>query len=161
MNTCKIAFYNLQNVAKIRNSTVSLRTKLRYLYMHLFHPSWIFCNALLYDSPQSVLDRLQHVQPCADRLVFRTRSSERITPVLSELHWLPIRQRITSKILLLTYKALNGMAPKYIVDLLHRYAPTRLKIFFKKSSCNTEVYSQVLWRQIFSSCCTQTLERTT
>ena len=38
---------------------------------------------------------------------------------------LPVRQRITYKILLLTYKALNGMAPKYIADLLQPYTPTR------------------------------------
>ena len=55
----------------------------------------------------------------------RTRSSEHITPVLRRLHWLPVRQRITYKILLLTYKALNGMAPKYIADLLQPYTPTR------------------------------------
>ena len=84
-----------------------------------------FCNALLYGLPQSVIDRLQYVQNCAARLVTRTRSSEHITPVLRRLHWLPVRQRITYKILLLTYKALNGMAPKYIADLLQPYTPTR------------------------------------
>ena len=55
----------------------------------------------------------------------RTRNSEHITPVLRTLHWLPVRQRITYKILLLTYKTLNGMAPKYIADLLQPYTPTR------------------------------------
>ena len=55
----------------------------------------------------------------------RTRSSEHITPVLRRLHWLPVRQRITYKILLLTYKALNGMGPKYIADLLQPYTRTR------------------------------------
>ena len=76
--------------------------------MHLFHPSCIFCNALLHVHrlPQSVLD------------IKLARSSEHITPVLRQLHWLPIKQRIT-------YKAMNGMAPKYIVDLLQRYTPTR------------------------------------
>ena len=34
------------------------------------------------------------------------------------LHWLPIRQRIDYKILTLTYKALHGMAPEYISNLL-------------------------------------------
>ena len=55
----------------------------------------------------------------------RTWSSEHITPVLRRLHWLPVRQRITYKILLLTYKALNSMAPKYMADLLQPYTPTR------------------------------------
>ena len=66
-------------------------------------------------------DRLQYVQNFAARLVSRTRSSEHITPVLRQLLWLPIKQRIAYKLLL--HKAMNGMAPKYIVDLLERYTP--------------------------------------
>jgi len=64
------------------------------------------------------------VQNCAARLVTRTRSSEHIAPVLRRLHWLPVRQRITYKILLLTYKALNSMAPRYLADLLQPYTAT-------------------------------------
>ena len=63
------------------------------------------------------------LQNGAARLVLRTRSSEHITPVIRQLHWLPIKQLIAYKILLLTYKAMNGMAPKYIVDLLERFTP--------------------------------------
>ena len=40
------------------------------------------------------------------------------TPLLSELHWLPIKQRIISKTLLITYKAIHGKAPVYIQELL-------------------------------------------
>ena len=92
---------------------------IKAMFMDLFHLSWIFGLS------QSVIDRLQYVQNCAARLVTRTRSLEHITPVLRRLHWLPVRQRITYKILLLTYKALNGMAPKYIAGLLQPYTPTR------------------------------------
>ena len=40
------------------------------------------------------------------------------TPILRSLQWLPVHYRIILKILLLTYKALNGLAPDYIKDLL-------------------------------------------
>ena len=49
-----------------------------------------------------------------------------ITPLLMELHWLPVEQRINFKILLITYKALNGQAPTYISDLFTYYRPARL-----------------------------------
>ena len=42
-----------------------------------------------------------------------------ITPILINLHWLPVRYRINFKILLLTFKAVYGMAPSYIIDLIH------------------------------------------
>ena len=123
MNTGKTAFYHLRNIAKIRNCLSQDNAE---TLVHAFISSKLdFCNALLYGLPQSVIDRLQYVKNCTARLVTRTRSSEHITLVLRRLHWLPIRQRITYKILLLTYKALNGMAPKYIADLLQPYTPTR------------------------------------
>ena len=42
----------------------------------------------------------------------------RITPLMRELHWLPIRQRIHFKMLLFTFKAIHGIAPLYIQDLV-------------------------------------------
>ena len=36
-----------------------------------------------------------------------------IPPVLQELHWLPEGQRIDFKILLVTFKPINGIAPPY------------------------------------------------
>ena len=50
---------------------------------------------------------------------------EHITPVLASLHWLPVVFRIDFKILLLVYKALNGLAPSYLHDCLPKYVPGR------------------------------------
>ena len=43
---------------------------------------------------------------------------EHITPLLKELHWLPIDRRIVYKVLVITYKALRGLAPVYLAELL-------------------------------------------
>ena len=48
-----------------------------------------------------------------------------ITPVLKSLHWLPVCFRIDFKILLLVFKALNGLSPSYLSDLLLTYEPSR------------------------------------
>ena len=50
----------------------------------------------------------------ATRLVTRTRKFDHITPVLQDLHWLPIKSRSKFKILLLVYKCLYGLAPSYL-----------------------------------------------
>ena len=52
-----------------------------------------------------------------------TRRCDRITPILYNLHWLPVQDRIVFKVLLITYKALYGMAPPYIADLINKYIP--------------------------------------
>ena len=54
-----------------------------------------------------------------------TRTRDHVTPVLMNLHWLPVEQRIQYKLLIQVYKALNGLAPEYITDLLQAYFPTR------------------------------------
>jgi len=64
----------------------------------------------------SLVQRLQAVQNAAARLVSGTRRSEHITPVLRQLHWLPVRQRIEFKMSVLVYKALNGLSPQYLAD---------------------------------------------
>ena len=58
-------------------------------------------------------------------VVTLTGKHEHITPVFYNLHWLPVEQRIMYKLALLTYKALNGLAPKYISDLISIYVPRR------------------------------------
>ncbi len=50
---------------------------------------------------------------------------EPVTPILSALHWLPIKYRIYLKILLFVYKALNNLAPRYLTDQLRPYTPSR------------------------------------
>ena len=54
----------------------------------------------------------------AARILTLTPSSNDIEPVLEDLHWLPVAQRIHYKILLLTFKALQGLAPAYLSELL-------------------------------------------
>jgi len=70
----------------------------------------------LYGVTDSLVQRLQAVQNAAARLVSGTRRSEHITPVLRQLHWLPVRQRIEFKTAVLVYKALNGSSPQYLAD---------------------------------------------
>ena len=63
------------------------------------------------------------VQDC--RLVTMSRKSDHVTPLLFQLHWLPVDQRIAFKVLLFTYKAMQGLAPQYLSDLLEPYSPLR------------------------------------
>ena len=66
------------------------------------------CNDVLTGLPGKEINKLQHVQNAAARLVAGAKKQEHITPVLQTLHWLPIRARIDFKILLITYKALRS-----------------------------------------------------
>ncbi len=69
--------------------------------------------------------RLQMVQNAAARLLTGSRKFDRISPILTSLHWLPVKQRIEFKILVFVFKALHGLAPTYLSDLLRCHNPSR------------------------------------
>ncbi len=118
----KTTFFHLRNIAKLRNmQPVSDAEKI-----HAFMTSRLdYCNALLGGCPASSINKLHVVQNAAARVLSRSRKYDHITPILQSLHWLPIKFRISYKILLLTFKALNGLAPAYLTSLMSHYNPSR------------------------------------
>ena len=76
------------------------------------------CNSILVNANCRNLNTLQAVMNTAARLIYGGRSSDHITPLLRNLHWLRIPDRITFKILLLVYRAATGSAPQYLTELL-------------------------------------------
>jgi len=113
---CKSAWYHLRRIGSIRKYLDMSSTK---TLVHAFISSKLDnLNSLLYGLPGKLLHKLQRVQNAAARLVTRTKKFDHITPVLKQLHWLPVKERIDYKVLLLTYKALNGQGPAYIKEML-------------------------------------------
>ena len=84
-----------------------------------------YCNSVYVGLPMNRLQRLQLVQNSAARVISQTKRYTSITPILNVLHWLPINKRRQFKILLLTFKSLNGCAPEYLCDMLNVYMPNR------------------------------------
>ncbi len=92
------------------------------MLIHAFMTSMLdYCNALFGGCSARLINKPQMVQNAAERVLTRTRKYEHISSVLSTLHWLPIKQRIDFKILLITYKAQNGLAPQYLSKLALYY----------------------------------------
>ena len=106
---CKSSFFHLRNIFKIRKflSYDTCKT-----LIHAFVTARIdYCNSLLYGQPKCILKRLQSVLNSAARLIHLTSRYEHVTPLLIQLHWLPVEQRITFKIAVIIFTALHGAAP--------------------------------------------------
>uniref|UniRef100_H3BFS5 Reverse transcriptase domain-containing protein n=1 Tax=Latimeria chalumnae TaxID=7897 RepID=H3BFS5_LATCH len=118
-----LGFFHLRNIRRLR--PVLPHDSLSTL-MHAFVVSRLnYCNALYAVLPLKDIHHLQLVQNSAARVVNNVSRFDHITPMLRELHWLPIRWRITFKVLVLVYKALNGLGPAYLRDFLTPYVPAR------------------------------------
>uniref|UniRef100_A0A672G1H3 Reverse transcriptase domain-containing protein n=1 Tax=Salarias fasciatus TaxID=181472 RepID=A0A672G1H3_SALFA len=116
-------FFQLRKISKLRKM-VSFNDL--ELIIHAFVSSRLdYCNSLFSCLNKKELSRLQLVQNSAARILTRTNRWTRISPILKELHWLPVSYRVNFKILVLTFRALHDQAPSYIRDLLQPYSPVR------------------------------------
>ena len=74
-------------------------------------------QSLLWSSDHH-MQNLQRVMNASARLIFCAPKHYHIKLLLQQLNWLPIRLRIEFKILLITFKVLQGSAPKYLIGLI-------------------------------------------
>jgi len=114
-SVCRSAYYYLRQIRPVVQSLTVDAAKTLVQACIASHMD--YCNAVLHGMTDNLLQRLQSVQNAAARLVTRTGRCEHIIQsVLRELHWLPIRRSVEFKIATLVFKALNGLAPPYLVD---------------------------------------------
>ena len=66
------------------------------------------------------LDRLQSVLNAAARLIHRRRKFDHVSPLLKELHWLRVPERITFRLAVLAYRCQHNMAPRYLTAQLQQ-----------------------------------------
>ena len=129
---CKSAYFNLRNISKIKKSLD--RNTIKTAVNALVTPHLDYGNGLLYGISQKLVDKLQVAQNSAVRLIKQLKKHDHITSHRKDLHWLPIPARTEFKILTITWKALNDLAPDYIKCLIKRQQPTR-----QLRSCNRKL----------------------
>ena len=77
-----------------------------------------YCNSLLFNTSKSNISKLQHVQNNLVRVVAQSPWRSDARPLLNQLHWLPIEERIKFKIAVITHKVRSGSEPRYLSVLL-------------------------------------------
>lgn len=69
------------------------------------------------------LTQIQMFQDAAARISANTRKFDCITPVIAPLPLPPTHIQSDFKVLLMTFKIINGLAPSYLSDLIKPYIP--------------------------------------
>ena len=85
---CKMCSFRLRRIKSVRPFTT--KRACHTLVIALVSPNLDYCNALLLDLAEYRPTRLLKIHNKAARLVILTH----VTPVLVELHWLLVKQRI-------------------------------------------------------------------
>jgi len=91
-----VAFYHLRRLKKVRSilgSDITASLMSAFILNRLD-----YCNTVLANLPASTTAPLQRVQNAAARLTEGLRPRDHVSSALRDLHWLPIRHRITHKL---------------------------------------------------------------
>ena len=114
---CASCNYHLYRLSSIRRYLAVNVT--RTVVQALITSRLDYCNSLMINIPSTQMERLQKIQNKAARMISRVPSSQHITPVLQQLHWLPVRCRIAYRRSMVTvFKCFHALTPTYLIELL-------------------------------------------
>jgi len=114
-------FY-IRNIGRIRQF---LSKKACEMLVALVTSCLDYCNSLLNGLSQTHMLRLQRVQNTAARLICRIKKFDHISTSLQSPHWLLVVFGPRFKLLCIVFRALRGVGPLYLQELICPYRPTR------------------------------------
>ena len=123
MNVCRVAYIELRRINTIPNllSIDAVKTLVCSFVLSRID----YCNSLFVGLPQYLINKLQGVQNATARSILQKPRSEHISPLLQNLHWLPVNKRIVHTFASLCHTSLSGSDPQYLSDLTHVYTSSR------------------------------------
>ena len=156
----KSVSFQIRNIARIRRYLDHEATK--KLVNSAVTSRLDYCNSLLTGIAGHLVKRLQKAQNSAACLVSGKGRFDHISETCKDLHWLPVAQRIDFKVALMTFKAIHGLSPVYIQDLLteqpcvrhSRHRENQLLLHVPKTKLPTggdrsfSSYAPSLWNKI-------------
>ena len=92
---------------------------------HSRYTSFDYCNALLCGAHEATFNKLQRVRNNLARIVCQRGGRADASPLLTSLHWLPVRQRVTYKMALTAHNVWATATPMYYSDLVQALAPAQ------------------------------------
>ena len=131
---CKSLNFHLYNICRVRKMlTKEARS---HAVRSLVLSRLDYSNSMLIYANKVDIDRLQRIQNRAAKFVCKARKYDRATPLLKQLHWLPVEKRISYKIALIVYKCIHKFAPQYLMNLL---SPQHRSSYRLRSSEDTRI----------------------
>ncbi len=120
---CRTAMLNYLKIKNIRKYLTKEATEIVVLSLVISHLD--FCNVILYGISQSEIQKMQRIQNMCAKLVLNRGKFDSSKQSLYELHWLPVKARITFKILTFMFNCSIGNAPPYLTEFLSDQVQTR------------------------------------
>ena len=120
---CKASCYHIRALRHIKQSIDS--QTLKTIACAIVGAKLDYCNSILHGISVGNLNRLQRVQNMLARVVTGTKKFDHITPILKDLHWLPMARRIDFKLATIVFNVRKSKQPEYLSALVIDYEQSR------------------------------------
>ena len=120
---CKGCYYHIHGLRHVR-AAMSVETA-NMVACAIIGARLDYCNSLFSGMSDANFDKLQRVQNSLARVVAGTRRRDHITPVLAQLHWLPVKARVIFKIATMVFKIRRTHQPSYLAEMIEEHKPQR------------------------------------
>ena len=113
-SVCQASYYHIRALRHIRHAVSDTA---KSIGQALVSSRLDYANGVLYGISKYNIAKLQRAQNCLARVVLRAPYRINPSPLLEQLHWLPIDLRIAFKIATLTFTTLNPGQPEYFENV--------------------------------------------
>ena len=96
--------------------------------------------------------RLQKVQNFAARIVTGARKYDHITPILKELHWLPVAKQLEVRDTLMAFKCIKGLAPPSLCNKFTTRSQVHTRNTRNNDKLNIPFLDHVYLRHLSTEC---------
>ena len=145
VHVSKMISSGYSKLRKIRTYRKHLTREETEILIHSFITSKLDnCNSILMGISGKQLRKIQKLQNAAIRTVYKLQIRSSVSDCYKELHWLNVEQRITFKLILFVFKAINGKSSQDISELIHLKDPVRMTVkenlFFPKTAIGRRAF---------------------
>ena len=123
---CRSLNFHLYNISRVRRMLTD--EACNHAVRSLVLSRLDYANSLLVNINVSDIDRLQRIQNRAARIVLNARKYDHVSPLLKQLHWLPVSNRIIYKVALIVYKSIHSLTPQHISCLFSPVQQSRYSL---------------------------------
>ena len=120
---CSTTFLALKRIASIRLFLYNSSTE--KLVASMITSRLDYCNATFAGVADEQIARIRKIQSKRRRAHLEKSKCDHVTPLLEELHWLPVKYRIQYKLATLAFRHFDGTLPPYLSSSLCTYRPSR------------------------------------
>ena len=97
------------------------------------------CNSLFAGVTSGLMTKLHSFQNAAAQLISKSAKFDPVTPIIRDLHWMPVRWRADFKMETLVYKCLHGLAPPYLIMSLLGRQTDHVQVAHREDVCKLRV----------------------